>query len=423
MSLLSKTVFVLAVMLVSNINLFSQDSDRVVIPDGTEGETMTVSKNDSVLSTSKWYEFDGKVSTLKLGGGLLYDFVTYIQDDVSKDQIRLTPDIKLRDFRFIMSGKIKTKRQITWKLGLMYDAASTAWLVRETGVMVGIPELSGHVFVGRTKEGFSMNKVMNGYSGWTTERQMALDIIPILADGIKLLGYLPKQRIFWNAGAYADWLSEKQSFSTYAWQVVLRAGVLPVYTDSKNTLLHLGVNYRYGEPEDGKIRVRSRPEANPAPYFIDTGEFPANHSNQLGWEVYFSTGSLMLGSEGYFTQFSSPSKDNPQFKGGEVGACYILTGEKRPYSTVSSIYGFIPVRKSVFDGGTGAIELVARYSVLDLNGGNISGGKFWKFTPMVNWYLSEYVRLEIAYGFGVLNRFNLEGVTQFFQSRIHLQFL
>ena len=37
---------------------------------------------------------------------------------------------------------------------------------------------------------------------------------------------------------------------------------------------------------------------------------------------------------------------------------------------------------------------------------------------MINWYLSQNVRLELAYGYGVLNRFNLEGVTQFFQSRI-----
>jgi hypothetical protein len=28
----------------------------------------------------------------------------------------------------------------------------------------------GHIFVGRTKEGFSLNKVMIGYGGWTNER-------------------------------------------------------------------------------------------------------------------------------------------------------------------------------------------------------------------------------------------------------------
>jgi phosphate-selective porin OprO and OprP len=41
---------------------------------------------------------------------------------------------------------------------------------------------------------------------------------------------------------------------------------------------------------------------------------------------------------------------------------------------------------------------------------------------MVNWYLSENARLEMAYGYGHLDRFNLKGNTQFFQTRIQLQF-
>ena len=398
-------------------HLLCQDSTEV-IPDGTQGETITISKHDTVLTLGNWNEFDGTLSTLKLGGGFLYEYGTYIQDDVSKEQIDMEPAFRVRDFRITMSGRVKVKRFLTWKLGIMYDAPSNSWLIRETGIMVGVPELSGHIFVGRTKEGFSLNKVMNGYAGWGMERQMALDVIPILADGVKWMGFLPKQRLLWNIGVFSDWLSEAQSFSTYAWQFALRAGWLPFYSETNNNLLHLAVSYRYGEPEGGSIRVRSRPEAITAPYFIDTEIFPAHHSNQFGGEIYFSSGPLMLGTEYYLHQFSSPQTDNPLFQGGEVVASYIITGESRPYSTVSGIYGFVPVNKSVFDGGPGAWEVVLRYSTLDLNGGTLTGGKFWRITPMVNWYLSENVRLELAYGYGVLNRFNLEGTTQFFQSRI-----
>ena len=140
-------------------------------------------------------------------------------------------------------------------------------------------------------------------------------------------------------------------------------------------MLHLGVNYRYGEVAGGEIRVRSRPEANPAPYFIDTDKFPADHSNHIGGEVYFSSGPLMLGSEYYMHKFSSPEKDNPLFQGGDFVVSYIITGESRPYSTVSGIYGFVPVNKPVFAGGPGAWEVVLRYSTLDLNGGTVNGGK------------------------------------------------
>ncbi len=76
----------------------------------------------------------------------------------------------------------------------------------------------------------------------------------------------------------------------------------------------------------------------------------------------------------------------------------------------------------MFDGGPGAWELVARLSYIDLDDGTLRGGTFWRFTPMVSWYLSDNIRLELAYGYGTLDRFDLEGTTQFFQSRIQLQF-
>jgi len=41
---------------------------------------------------------------------------------------------------------------------------------------------------------------------------------------------------------------------------------------------------------------------------------------------------------------------------------------------------------------------------------------------VVNWYLSDHVRLEFAYGYGTLDHFNVTGTTQFFQSRLQLQF-
>ena len=37
---------------------------------------------------------------------------------------------------------------------------------------------------------------------------------------------------------------------------------------------------------------------------------------------------------------------------------------------------------------------------------------------MVNWHLSDNLRLEFGYGYGVLDRFDLKGKTQFFQMRL-----
>ena len=403
---------------------FGQEDTTKIIPDGTEGEMLEVVKDDTLpteLKKSRWRLFPGKVTSFKLGGGFLYDFVAYSQDATSKEQLDsigkvLKPTFAVRDFRLTLSGQFRTKRTISWKAGLLYDGASKTWLIRETGLMFGVPELWGSIFVGRTKEGFSLNKVMVGYGGWTMERQMAIDVIPILADGIKWLGYLPKQRILWNVGIYTDWFSKGQSFSTYKSQFAMRVGWLPIYSDK--TLLHAGINYRYGKVANGEINLRSRPEANPAPYFIETGKFSTDHSNHYGGEVYYRSGSLMLGSEVYAHKFHSTQKDNPVFVGGDAVISYILTGEIRPYYTSTGIFGFVPVKRPVFKGGPGAWEVLFKFSSYELNGSILQGGKFWKITPMVNWYLTKYLRLEFCYGYGILDRFNMKGATHFFQSRV-----
>lgn len=391
------------------------------IPDGTQGEIFEV---DSTAGKKKWNLFPGTFSSFKLGGGILYEFAGYTPDAASLQQMdsigtSLEPDFKVRDFRLVVSGHLKkSRRAITWRAGFMYDAATDAWLVRETGLMIGVPELSGFLFVGRTKEGFSLNKVMNGYAGWGMERQMAIDVIPILADGIKWLGYLPKPRIIVNAGMFADWFSEGQSFSTYDWQAVARAAWLPVYNAEASKVLHLGGSLRVGKVNNGNMRVRSRPEANPAPYFIDTGTFPSDRSRHYGVELYYTSGPWMAGTEYYGHHFDSPTAGDPVFSGGEFMVSYILTGESRPYSTVSGIYAFVPVRKPVFKGGWGTWEVLLRFTKLDLDDGPVRGGKLWRFTPMVNWYLTDNLRLELVYGYGVMDRFNLSGATHFYQARI-----
>jgi phosphate-selective porin OprO/OprP len=420
-------VGVLAFMLSLPLAGVSQEK----IPDGTQGEMLEVVKGDTLYQAWKdkrWRLFPGRFTTLKFGGGFLYEFAGYSQDNIARQQMdsigaKLEHAFAVRDFRITLSGQLKTKRIISWKAGFMYDDANRAWLIRETGVMIDVPELWGKFFLGRTKEGFSMNKVMVGYAGWTMERQMAIDVIPILADGVKWLGYLPKSRIFWNVGAYADWFSNGQGFSTFQSQYAVRAGWLPIYSSGAGTVLHVGVNYRYGKPVNGEIKLSSRPEADPAPKFIDTGKFSSNYSNHFGGEAYLNSGPWMLGSEVYTHRFHSLTANNPVFFGGEVVVSYMITGESRPYNTATAILGFVPIKKSVFKGGPGAWEVLCRASTLDLDGGTLRGGKFWRVTPMVNWYLNKDVRLELVYGYGVLDRFDLKGATQFFQARIQFTLL
>lgn len=406
----------------------SAQEEKKTYPDGTTGLVLEVGPDDYLKKIRPANEFEGTYSTIRIGAGYILDAATYSEDAVFKQQmdsagLDLDPKIETRDFRIMAGGVFKTKRTFAWKTGFMYDGDKKVWLLRETGLTVGVPELYGHIFIGRTKEGYSMVKVMNGHFPWTAERQMALDVIPILADGIKYFGSMPKSRIFWNLGYFNDVLSKGQSFSTYAWQYDARIGWLPFYNKEKNTVLHIGVNLRYGKPIDGKITLKSRPESNPAPQIINTGSFAADHSTHIGGEIYYSTGRLLLGSEIMMHRFNSTIADvnnDHTFYGGDMVVTYIFTKTERPYKTTGSIFEYVPVTKSVFKGGWGEWEAVLRFSSLDLNSGSIKGGKFWRITPMVNWYLSKAVRMEFIYGYGELDRYNMTGAVQIFQTRIQL---
>ena len=67
------------------------------------------------------------------------------------------------------------------------------------------------------------------------------------------------------------------------------------------------------------------------------------------------------------------------------------------------------------------MELALRASYVDLDSGPIQGGRFFRFTSIVNWYLTANLRLEASYAYGVLDRFDLVGNTHFLQTRIQFQ--
>ena len=85
----------------------------------------------------------------------------------------------------------------------MYDAANDEkWVMRQTGIMVAVPEIWG-AHLRRPHQGRLLAEQGDGRlrrlddgarSRSTTPR------CPILADGIKWLGYLPKARVLWNLG-------------------------------------------------------------------------------------------------------------------------------------------------------------------------------------------------------------------------------
>ena len=369
----------------------------------------------------KWNDFEGESYTLHFGYNFMYDTLGTDQDDGSVAQWGdlKSPDSKVRDFRLLVSGTFpKSKRFIEWKAGYMYDGLNDEWKWRETGIIVEVPEIWGHLFIGRTKLGVSMIKHMSGAAIMGLERAPIEDmIIPIQNDGIRWMGYLPKQRLVWNLGYFNETLFDKALYPFMDQQYAARVAFLPLLSEGDGKVLHLGANLKYGNPKDDKTQLKAKPQASTAPDFLDTGVFPAEHEKVIGPEVWFRDNSWLFGSSYYFVETEASEGDH-RFEGGDLWVSWLMTGEVRRYNTRGGLFDFVYPKHSLFKGGIGAFEATFNATYTDVNSGTIQGGKLWRVSPMLAWYPSYEFRFTLGYGYGVLDRFGTSGETHFFTVRL-----
>jgi phosphate-selective porin OprO and OprP len=410
---------ILALLIISE-ELYGQDS----APSDTK-----LRNNDTTGKKLDFNETDFGFTTARIGMAFMTDWAWYSQDAKSKAQtdtgkLALENQSKIRDVRIFFSGKIKSKRYLEWRAAMMWDGVNEEFTFRETGLIIGMPELSGKIFIGRSKEGFSSSKVQNGYSVPTIERQPALDPIPIMTDGIRYFGQTKKSNLFWSAGYSSNvFYGDESRFMPYKWTVSGRVGWLPLYKPQQHTWIHTGLNFRYAKPINNKIAVTSKPESNPAPNFVDTKTFECDQVTGFGPELYFYKGPLMIGSETFFHNYRSVEAGDPTFWGGNLLITYNLTGESYPYIKDNAVSFFVDPKRSLFKGGPGCWQLLLTGTVYDTNEGLKPGGSMWKLTGMLNWYPSNDYAIKFMYGYGVLDRFGIKGATQYFQARFQINIM
>lgn len=83
-------------------------------------------------------------------------------------------------------------------------------------------------------------------------------------------------------------------------------------------------------------------------------------------------------------------------KASSVSAGWVLTGEKAPFAQRAGSFTMLDVANPVFEGGPGAIEVVARYERTDYRDAPLGGsGDAW--TAGVNWYFNDISRMMVNY--------------------------
>ncbi len=199
--------------------------------------------------------------------------------------------------------------------------------------------------------------------------------------------------------------------------------------DARRSYLHLGGAYYFSSPPQRSVIFRTPPEIfvgesaanggtgtagfqvpgtfNGTPFFANTGTLTdVNNVNTFGLEALWVHGPLSVQSEAMAAHVNREDHSNSLLHGEYVQVGYFLTGEHRPYDRVFGVIDRVRPFEDFFwvrtaDGSRqnwrGAWEVAVRFSHLDLEDNNVSGGILNDITFGVNWYTNPFTKIVFNY--------------------------
>ncbi|TAL00355.1 MAG: hypothetical protein EPO08_14010 [Rhodospirillaceae bacterium] len=156
---------------------------------------------------------------------------------------------------------------------------------------------------------------------------------------------------------------------------------------------------------------------------VSTQTFDASHVKEGGLEAAADWKNLyaQIGYFGYGIERRASALANPNFNGWYALATWVITGESRSYDPGTATFRAPDPHKPLGSpSGFGALELAARYSVLDLNydAGNagtviaangVRGGRQDVWSLGLNWYPNSIFRFALDYELINVRRFSGTG--------------
>jgi phosphate-selective porin OprO/OprP len=343
------------------------------------------------------------------------DYTTFSQDDASLEQVgkqENTPELRAGRLGFTLRSKGKLKWDFYATVDYQERRTRDNAVFQLYDLRFSVPVGPVKVSIGKQKELIAYELV--GLSVLLPQQErVLLPFFPSRNVGVNFQGPLAGGRMYWSAGAFNDWLENDAAFSQNATDYVGRVSGLAFESPEKTKYVHLGLGVRSVGSDAGTMRFSGRPETNVTDKYVDTRDFPAKRAEELSLEALWNYGRFSLLTERFDAWVDAPDRGDPKFSGYYVAGSWMVTGENRPYvRTGGYAGGVLPKRR------LGAVEVVAKFSQLDLTGGSIDGGVLDKWHFGVNWWASAQWKFGLSYGDADLNRAGLQGNTKMWLSRI-----
>ncbi len=335
---------------------------------------------------------------LKIGGRIQNDWAVYSTDEELRRQFgRIGDGSEFRRARFFMEGSVYGN--IKYKF--QYDFASSDPF-KDAYIQIKKVPMAGNFTVGHFKEPFSLEELTSSKYITFMERSLPNVFSSGRNLGVRLnRSFMDKRATaafgFFRQGNPADTSSTFGNSGTY--NATTRLTMLPWYVEKGRQLVHLGLSYRHAfHDENERIRFRQRPEAHLGPRLVETPRFHVEDVDYFAPEVALVYGPASLQFEWMSALADRPTGEDLHYNGYYIFGSFFLTGEHRPYKTSSGAFNRVkPKNNFDWKGGYGALELAARYSMLDLNDKDMNGGELSNFTFGVNWYLNPNMRFMLNY--------------------------
>lgn len=357
----------------------------------------------------------------KVGALLQVDAALFAGDDAFDG---FSDDIQLRRFRLYTKGTFFLWVPVYYKF--QFGITKDTFYLNDFYLQLRNLPLIQTVTYGYLKAPFSMERLEGSSNITFMERASPVDAFaPGFKAGLKGSGTQFRDRMTWAIGGFGDGQDADVGDNTDSkFRIVGRLTGLPIAMKDLhyNRLLHLGLSYSYVNAAGNSVQYRSRPECYIAPYVVDTGEIPANNADLLGVEVAFVINSLSVQGEYIDSWVNSEEGGILQFKGSYVYVSYFLTGETRLYDKTHGIFTGVRPKKnfSLRNHTYGGLEIEGRYSRLDLDDGDVQGGRMNILTAGATWYLFPIFKLKFNYQNAKIDNQEGDDRVHIFQTRFEV---
>jgi hypothetical protein len=214
---------------------------------------------------------------------------------------------------------------------------------------------------GASRKGLSLNRVISGYDGWTSERFHLLRRgHPAARRRHQVDGLRAREEPAVELGVYTNWLSRASPTRTTSARSWAGSSICRWIGHTRVALACRGWD-AHRQARERHAPLKSKPEVFEATNFVDTGKFPASLGTIGAWR---STIATARGCTAASTTSAGQLNAGPRpfFQGGDAFVSWIVTGETRPYAAPLGTFKAISPARPVFKGGPGAFEAVLRAS-------------------------------------------------------------